>query len=147
MNKVELQNLLKSSSTILLIDWPNVQLPHALLKQGFEVYGRSPGGYSKAEFLSEVPSDGKAIPIGDNEQGFIRFNRVERGPDRVDIIHIFRPAEELKELIEKVVGPHKAKVLWLQPPVTSDEARQLADERGIAFVEGIEIIDVIRILS
>jgi predicted CoA-binding protein len=146
MNTVDLRNLVKSSRTILLIDWPHVQLPHTLLKQGFEVYGRSPSGYSKAEFLTEASPDGKSLAIGEKE-GFIRFNRLENGPDRVDIIHIFRPAEELKHLIGKAVIPLKPKVLWLQPPIASDEARRLADEGGIGFVQGVDIIDVINSLT
>jgi hypothetical protein len=149
MNTPELQDLIESSRTILLIDWPNIQLPYTLLQQGFEVYGRSPGGYNKAEFLTEAPPDGNSIAVSDenSDKGFIKFHKLQHGPDQVDIIHIFRPAEELKHLIEAIVIPLRPKVLWLQPPVTSDEARQLALDAGVAFVQGIEIIDVIDSLN
>jgi CoA binding domain len=141
----ELQSILRNSSTILLVDWPNVRLPITLLKRGFIVYGRSPKGYSEAELLSEPPPGTDSIPIDVGEEreqkGFLVFRRLEGVPSRVDIVHIYRPAEELKQIIESVAVTLNAKVIWLQPPVRSNEARVLASEHGFGFIEGVDIID------
>jgi predicted CoA-binding protein len=58
----------------------------------------------------------------------------------VDIVYVYRPAEELKKIIDTTANAVGAKTFWLQPPVTSDEGRRLAEEQGMAFVEGVDIV-------
>jgi predicted CoA-binding protein len=60
----------------------------------------------------------------------------------VDIVHIFRPAEEHPDIIARHVVPLAAKAIWLQPPITSTESRRIAADRGLAFVEGREIVEM-----
>jgi predicted CoA-binding protein len=53
----------------------------------------------------------------------------------VDVVNVFRPAEEAPELARQAVAIG-AKVLWLQQGIRSAEARQIAEEGGLQYVEG-----------
>lgn len=123
------RNILKNATTILLVDWPSPDVPFALLKAGFKVFSYSPGRYSAAEI------DGKEKIV---------FRKLDGQPGLVDIVNVYRPEEEHAAIIADHVLPLKAKVLWLQLPVTSAKTRQLARENGLMFVEGGDIADVAR---
>ena len=146
---VEYDQILQTSSSVLLVDWISTKVPRALLEAGYLVFGSSPGGYSKVELLDEVP-EGETLSVfapEDREQSFLVFRRITAAPSQVDIVYVYRPAEELKKIIStgaKVVG---GKTFWLQPPVTSDEARRLAEEQGMTFIEGVDIVDAVQRLG
>ena len=146
---VEYDQILQTSSSVLLVDWISTKVPRALLEAGYLVFGSSPGGYSKVELLDEVP-EGETLSVfapEDREHGFLVFRRITAAPSQVDIVYVYRPAEELKKIIStgaRVVG---GKTFWLQPPVTSDEARLLAEEQGMSFVEGVDIVDLVQRLE
>lgn len=52
----------------------------------------------------------------------------------VDIVQVFRPSQEAPDIARQAVEVG-AKVLWLQLGITSDEARRIAQEAGIEFIE------------
>lgn len=52
----------------------------------------------------------------------------------VDIVDVFRPAEEAADIAREAVAVG-AKVLWLQLGITSDEARSIAEEAGLDYIE------------
>lgn len=52
----------------------------------------------------------------------------------VDVVQVFRPSGEAPAIARQAVQIG-AKVLWLQLGITSREAREIADEAGIEFVE------------
>jgi predicted CoA-binding protein len=80
------------------------------------------------------------------ETGYLVFERLEGVPSGVDVACVYRPRKELPEIIEGYVVPCGAKALWLQKPITSPEAGRLAAERGLDFVEGVDIAEVARSL-
>lgn len=121
-------HILKKAKAILLVDWPSVDVPRALLKAGFAVYSYSPGEYSEA-----------ALAGGSNE---VSFDNIDGSPAEVDIVNIFRPEQEHREIIEKHVLPLKAKVVWLHPPVMSASTADLAKEHGLIFIESVDIAEV-----
>jgi predicted CoA-binding protein len=51
----------------------------------------------------------------------------------VDIVDVFRPADEAVGIARQAVAIG-AKVLWLQPGIRNDEARQLAEQVGVIVV-------------
>src|SRR5262245_32058110 len=130
--------VLKTTSKILLIDWPSTAVPRTLLEAGFEVYGHSPRGYTRAELVAAAPADadGRSVfaPEKTGETGYLVFRRLSAAPSRVDLVHVHRPAPELAGIFASQVVPLGAKALWLQPPLTSDNTRAIASERGVAFV-------------
>lgn len=105
------KQILENAKTILLVDWPNPEVPRSLLKAGFIVFGYSPDRYS-------------AIELDDNEN--LVFRKLDDQPDSVDIVNVFRPEEEHAGIINSRVLPLKAKVLWLHPPVKSASTAALA---------------------
>ncbi len=55
-------------------------------------------------------------------------------PEPVDVVEVFRPAGDAPGIAEKAVQI-RAKVLWLQLGILSDEAALIAQEGGLTFVE------------
>ena len=51
----------------------------------------------------------------------------------VDVVDVFRPAQEAPEIARQAVSIG-AKVLWLQLGIISDEARQIAEAAGLTVV-------------
>lgn len=51
----------------------------------------------------------------------------------VDVVEVFRPAQEAPEIARQAVAI-EAKVLWLQPGIVSEEARQIAEAAGLTVV-------------
>jgi predicted CoA-binding protein len=51
----------------------------------------------------------------------------------VDVVDLFRPAEEAPEIARQAIAIG-AKVLWLQLRIVSQEARQIADSAGLTVV-------------
>lgn len=120
--------ILKKARTILLVDWPNIDVPLSLLKAGFTVIGYAPDSYSIA--MLETSPDGKEKLI---------FKKLDKQPAGVDIVNIFRPEEEHEEIIARHALPLNAKAVWLHPPVTSANTAVLAGKNGLIFIEGIDI--------
>lgn len=55
-------------------------------------------------------------------------------PERVDLVNVFRPAEEAGDVAHAAVAIG-APALWLQLGIVSPEARRIATEAGIDYVE------------
>lgn len=119
--------VLKAAKTILLVDWPNPGVPRALLKAGFKVYSYSPDEYTAARLG------------GDDD---VLFDPLVERLGQVDIVNVYRPEEELYDIIMHHVLPLKAKVLWLHPPITSPRTREFAIKHGIIFIEGADISEI-----
>ncbi|MFI7541217.1 CoA-binding protein [Actinoplanes sp. NPDC049599] len=55
-------------------------------------------------------------------------------PEPVDLVDIFRPAADAVEIVRQAVAI-KAPAVWLQTGIVSAEARQIATEAGLDYVE------------
>jgi predicted CoA-binding protein len=92
---------------------------------------------------------GGSVPLVLMEHGFRLFpinptadvlfgERVYRSlrdvPERVDVVQVFRPAEEAPEIARHAVAIG-ARALWLQLGITSQESRQIAESAGLDYVE------------
>lgn len=55
-------------------------------------------------------------------------------PEPVDLVDVFRPAPEAAGIAEQAVAIG-AKALWLQQGIVSPEARRIATEGGLEYVE------------
>ncbi|HTK20501.1 MAG TPA: CoA-binding protein, partial [Mucilaginibacter sp.] len=117
------QQLLQEARSILLVDWPSIDLPYALLKAGFNVFSYSPDNYSEAKLLMEKPHNSEGLNIFSvNDEAYISFEKLDGSPGTVDIVYIYRPEAELPGIVEKHVLPLGAKAIWLYPPQTSELA-------------------------
>ena len=135
---INIEEILRRSHRILLVDWPDLTVPRQLLEAGFEVFGVSPKGYTRANLSSHLQEDSERD---------VEFQRLDRTPEQVDIVHVYRPAEELGQIIKSQVDQTGTRVFWLQPPIRSDAARGLCAQRKIDFVEGVDIVETIQRLG
>ncbi|MEH1124483.1 CoA-binding protein [Micromonospora sp. CPCC 206061] len=55
-------------------------------------------------------------------------------PEPVDLVNVFRPAEDAVEVVREAVAIG-APAVWLQLDIVSAEARRIATEAGLEYVE------------
>jgi predicted CoA-binding protein len=143
---IDPKKILETTKSILLMDWPNTEVPRALLNAGFKVFCYSPNHYTQAEILTEYPNDvnqKNIFPPRNKEEGYLIFRQLDGPPDSVDIVNVYRPEEEHAGIIANNVLPLGAKILWLHPPVTSAKTRSLAKEHGLLFIKGNNIAEMV----
>lgn len=73
-------------------------------------------------------------PFADTLFGERVYRSVLEIPEKIDIVDVFRPAADAPEIARQAaqVG---AKALWLQLDIRSEEARRIAEDAGMDFVE------------
>tara|TARA_Y100000022_G_scaffold165659_1_gene150008 strand:+ start:42 stop:476 length:435 start_codon:yes stop_codon:yes gene_type:complete len=62
------------------------------------------------------------------------FEKITDIKDPVDIVDVFRPSREVLEIAKDTVSI-KAKVLWLQLGIKSDEAKKIVEDNKIEYIE------------
>ncbi|HEX3606259.1 MAG TPA: CoA-binding protein [Candidatus Dormibacteraeota bacterium] len=120
--------------------------------------GRSPGEILETAATIAVvgasrdpEKDAGAVPLTMQRHGFriIPINpyadelfgeRVYRSlaeiPEHVDIVDVFRPSAEAAVVARQAVAIG-AGAVWLQQDIVSDEARRVAEEAGVDYVEDL----------
>ena len=88
-----------------------------------------PAGLQAAGF-QVIPVNPKATEIF-GEKAYASLSDI---PFPVDVVEVFRPSEETPGIARQAVAIG-AKALWLQKGIASDEARSIAEEAGIDYVE------------
>jgi hypothetical protein len=108
------------------------------------VYGMStnaakPSNYVPVYLMSK---DYDVIPINptaDEIAGKKAYHTLAEVPDYIEILDVFRPSEAALGVVEEAIERRKAKgdieVIWLQEGIINDEAKKLAQENGIIFVQ------------
>ncbi|HKM82420.1 MAG TPA: CoA-binding protein [Candidatus Acidoferrum sp.] len=79
----------------------------------------------------------RIIPVNPNEKevlGEKAYARLEDVPEKVDIVDIFRRAEEAAPVVESAIGIG-AKVVWMQLGVKDGVAAEKARGRGLVVIE------------
>ena len=81
----------------------------------------------------------RVIPVnpsvkGEKILGEEVFGKLNEIKTRIDIVVVFRPSIEAIEIAKETVKI-KAKVLWLQLGITSDEAKKIVEANNIEYVE------------
>jgi predicted CoA-binding protein len=77
------------------------------------------------------------IPVNPTEEevlGERAYDTVDEVPEKIDVVDVFLPPEKTPEIAEDAVRAG-AKVLWLQEGIKNSEARQIAEEGGLTYVE------------
>lgn len=73
-------------------------------------------------------------PHADELLGEKVYRRLADIPEPVEFVNVFRPAAEAPDVVRQAVEIG-AKAVWLQLGITSPEARELAAEHGLLYVE------------
>ena len=116
----DLRAVLEAARTVAVVgastdeSKPSNRIPATLLEAGFDV----------------IPVHPKADEILGREA----YPVLADIPVPVDIVDVFRPAEEAPDIARQAVAIG-AKVLWLQLGLVSPEARQIALDGGLVYVE------------
>ena len=79
----------------------------------------------------------RIIPVNPNETevlGEKAYGRLEDVPEPVDIVDVFRRAEEVPGVAESAIAI-RAKVLWMQLGIENAEAAEKARAAGLVVVE------------
>jgi predicted CoA-binding protein len=73
-------------------------------------------------------------PYADELMGQRSYPLLAEIPEPVDLVNVFRPSDDAAGVVRQAVdiGAH---AVWLQQGIISAEARQIAEEAGIDYVE------------
>ncbi|MDQ3962825.1 MAG: CoA-binding protein [Actinomycetota bacterium] len=115
----ELRDIYATTKTIAVVgasadpDKAGHNIPMYLQRQGFRIIPVNPKG---GELFGERV-----------------YASLEDIPERVDVVDVFRPAEETPPIAQQA-GAIGAKVLWLQAGIYSEEAAAIAKGEGLTVV-------------
>lgn len=73
-------------------------------------------------------------PYADEIWGQTCYHTLAEVPVPVDLVDVFRPSEDAPEVARQAVAIG-AKALWLQQGIVSAEARKIATDAGLDYVE------------
>lgn len=73
-------------------------------------------------------------PHADQLLGETVYRRLADIPEPVDVVNVFRPSAEAADVARQAVEIG-AKALWLQLGIVSPDARRIATEAGLLYVE------------
>jgi len=91
--------------------------------------------YEVAAYLQRVGY--RIIPVNPNETevlGEKAYARLEDVPEAIDIVDVFRRAEEVRAVAESAIAV-RAKVLWMQLGIANAEAAEKARAAGLIVIE------------
>jgi predicted CoA-binding protein len=75
-------------------------------------------------------------PFADEIWGQTCYATLADVPVPVDMVNVFRPSEDTPEVARQAVAIG-AKALWLQQGIASAEARKIAEDGGLDYVENL----------
>lgn len=141
--------LIRDTDTILLVDWPDRDVPDTLARSGYTVFSHD----------GPAESDYNAYEL---EDGGVRVRPAGRPPERVDLVYTHRPIDELPEIVDQARGLG-ARAVWIQsgldatgakdargtwlPDSESAKARAIVEAAGLTYVDGPYIGDAVRAVS
>ncbi len=79
----------------------------------------------------------RIIPVNPNEKevlGEKSYARLEDVPEKIDIVNVFRRAEEVPPVVESAIRIG-AKVVWMQSGIENEEAAEKAAAAGLVVIE------------
>ncbi|HEV8403724.1 MAG TPA: CoA-binding protein [Candidatus Limnocylindrales bacterium] len=142
---IDAADLLRTVRSVLVIDWPTKDLPETLSRAGYTV------------FVKAGPGDDDYVLYEAADDGSIRRRPMDR-PERIDLVHVYRPIEELPGYVDLAVGLGATAVwvlsglsedgsrdrtgCWL-PADQSAEARRIVESAGLAYVERPAILEAV----
>jgi len=90
-------------------------VPAYLQRHGYEIYPVNPT--AKQIFGNRAYDSLAAVP----------------GP--VDVVEIFRPSEEVPEIVDRALAREDVQAIWMQQGIRHDEAARKAEDAGVDVVQ------------
>ena len=115
----EIKSLLKNSKTIAVVGIsrdrgkPSHKIPKYLKEKGYKI----------------IPIN----PFADKVLGEKSLKSLAQVKDTVDIVDIFRPGDEVYEIVKQAVAL-KPKIIWMQSGIKNEKAKKYAEKYNIAVV-------------
>ena len=82
------------------------------------------------------------IPINPTADTILKrkvYRKLADIPEQIDMLNVFRPSDEALEVVKEAVERKKdkgdIKLIWLQLGIKNDEAKKLAEDNGIEFIQ------------
>ena len=91
--------------------------------------------YAVTEYMKKAGY--RIIPVNPNEKevlGEKSYARLEDVPEKIEIVDIFRRAEDVPPVVESAIRA-SAKVIWMQMGIENAEAAEQARAAGLMVVE------------
>ena len=120
---MDAKEVLKSVHSILVIDFPNPDVPYSLALAGFEVTVQGGAG----------PQDYSAYEIVD---GKVEARHTGSAPRRADLVYAYRPLAEIREIIATAKAM-QAKIIWTQSGLRRAGVR---DPKGCWLASGDQVV-------
>jgi len=121
MNDEKIKEHLEKAKTIAVI--------------GFSKH-QSKTAYKIPKYLTKYYNVIPVNPTTDEIDGLKCYKSIADVPGQVDIIDVFRPGAQCGEIMKDIVSlPQKPKLVWLQLRITNTEAKKLAEEHKIDFIQ------------
>ncbi|HMB96402.1 MAG TPA: CoA-binding protein [Tepidisphaeraceae bacterium] len=95
----------------------------------------SKASHRVASYLKKMGKN--IVPVNPNHEsvmGLKCYRSLEEVPGEIDLVDVFRPAEDCTEVIRSAINK-SVKGIWLQLGIKCEQGRQLAKEAGINYVE------------
>ncbi len=74
-------------------------------------------------------------PFADEVLGETAYDSLADVPEDIDIVDVFRPSEEVPEIVDGALAREDVEVVWLQQDITHDEAGEKVEADGRRFVQ------------
>lgn len=98
---------------------PSNRVPKYLMQQGYKIIPVNP---TKEEIM-----------------GLKSYKSLLEVPDAIDVVDVFRRPEQaldvVKEAVERKKQRKDVKVIWLQEGIVNDQAKKIAEDAGILFIQ------------
>lgn len=112
--------------------------------QNIAVYGFSKNPEKVAHWIPVFLKNKGYKIFGINPQkfeveGIEVYQNLSEIPYEIEILNVFRPSEHCLDVVKEAVERRKnrgdIKVVWLQEGIVNDDAKKLAEENGIEFIQ------------
>ena len=126
------RELLAAAQTVLVVDWPTLDVPAGLARAGLRVFvhgGPNPDQYTEHEVV------GSEIVV----------RQVGRAPDHADLVYSYRPLAELPDIVA-LARSLGARAVWTEsashlPPDDDRRARGIVEAGGLLYLSGPDIVE------
>lgn len=92
-------------------------------------------GYMKKQGYNIFPIN----PSADTIMGLKCYKTLSEVPEKIDMVNVFRPSQDCLEIVEEAVSRHNLngdiKLIWLQLGIVNNDAKMIAEENGIEFIQ------------
>lgn len=74
-------------------------------------------------------------PFAEEILGHDAYDSLAEVDEHVDVVEVFRPSEEVPEIVEEALGRDDVRVVWLQEGIEHDKAGRDVEAAGRQFVQ------------